>query len=91
MDVNLTLYGRVSLCVYIRVLCTHPHQACFDYRKSAAGHLFFFLFNCLTAMLPYGTLWKLDQMLHPVGPPQRRTVAMRRRQALFFFVWVCSW
>lgn len=42
MDVNLTLYGRVSLCVYIRVLCTHPHQACFDYRKSAAGHLFFF-------------------------------------------------
>ena len=26
-------------------------------------------------------------MLHPVGPPQRRTVAMRRRQALFFFVW----
>ncbi|KPI83224.1 hypothetical protein ABL78_7752 [Leptomonas seymouri] len=38
-------------------------------------------------MLPYGTLWKLDQMLHPVGPPQRRTVAMRRRQALFYFLW----
>lgn len=38
-------------------------------------------------MLPYGTLWKLDQMLHPVAPPQRRTVAMRRRQALFYFIW----
>ncbi|AIO01683.1 hypothetical protein LPMP_340560 [Leishmania panamensis] len=38
-------------------------------------------------MLPYGTLWKLDQMLHPAGPPQRRTVALRRRQALFLFFW----
>ncbi|KPA85925.1 hypothetical protein ABB37_00232 [Leptomonas pyrrhocoris] len=38
-------------------------------------------------MLPYGTLWKLDQLLHPVGPPQRRTVVMRRRQALFYFLW----
>jgi hypothetical protein len=38
-------------------------------------------------MLPYGTLWKLDQMLHPAGPPQRRTVATRRRQALFYFLW----
>ncbi|CAG9582413.1 hypothetical protein LMJF_35_0620 [Leishmania major strain Friedlin] len=41
-------------------------------------------------MLPYGTLWKLDEMLHAAAPPPRRTTAVRRRQALFYFVWGIS-
>ncbi|KAK7194690.1 hypothetical protein NESM_000388100 [Novymonas esmeraldas] len=41
-------------------------------------------------MLPYGALWRLDQMLHPAGPPQRRTPALRRRQALFYFLWAVA-
>ncbi|CBZ30614.1 hypothetical protein, unknown function [Leishmania mexicana MHOM/GT/2001/U1103] len=38
-------------------------------------------------MLPYGTLWKLDEMLHAAAPSLRRTTALRRRQALFYFFW----
>ncbi|KAG5466647.1 hypothetical protein LSCM1_00816 [Leishmania martiniquensis] len=41
-------------------------------------------------MLPYGTLWKLDQLLHTAERPQRRTAALRRRQALFYFLWGIS-
>ncbi|GET92571.1 hypothetical protein, unknown function [Leishmania tarentolae] len=41
-------------------------------------------------MLPYGTLWKLDEMLHAAAPPPRRTAALRRRQALFYFFWGIS-
>ncbi|TPP46475.1 hypothetical protein CGC20_0665 [Leishmania donovani] len=41
-------------------------------------------------MLPYGALWKLDEMLHAAAPPPRRTAAVRRRQALFYFFWGIS-
>lgn len=37
-------------------------------------------------MLPYGTLWKLDHMMHPAGPRRAKTARTRRRQALFFLV-----
>ncbi|KAG5490939.1 hypothetical protein JIQ42_00825 [Leishmania sp. Namibia] len=41
-------------------------------------------------MLPYSTLWKLDQLLHATERPQRRTAALRRRHALFIFLWGVS-
>lgn len=37
-------------------------------------------------MLPYGALWKLDQMLHPAAAPRARTPTLRRRRAAFLFV-----
>ncbi|EPY15513.1 hypothetical protein STCU_11964 [Strigomonas culicis] len=39
-------------------------------------------------MLPYGTLWELDEKLHPPAPRVPPTVSRRRGRALFFFFFV---